>query len=108
MRSPTQLMMRLRMLVARRRAPARLDDELRLHVERQVGENLAAGMSPEEARYAAMRAFGNPALVRDQARATWNWVWLESLARDFGYGVRTLTRTPGFAIIAVVVMPLGI
>jgi putative ABC transport system permease protein len=95
-------------LFTRRRAAARLEDELRFHVERQVAENLDAGMSPEEARYAAMRAFGNHALVRDQARANWNWAWLESLARDFGYGVRTLIRTPGFAIIAVVVMSLGI
>jgi putative ABC transport system permease protein len=99
---------RAQTLFGRRRAAARLDDELRFHVERQIAENLAAGMSPDEARYAAMRAFGNPALVRDQARANWNWAWLESLARDFSYGIRTLVRTPGFAIIAVVVMSLGI
>jgi putative ABC transport system permease protein len=96
------------MLFTRGHAGTRLEDELRFHLERQIAENLAAGMSPEEARYAAMRAFGNPALLRDQARATWSWTWLESFARDFGYGVRTLTRTPGFAIIAVVVMSLGI
>ena len=100
--------MRLRMLFGRGPAGAQLDDELRFHFERQIAENLAAGMSLDEARYAAMRAFGNAALVRDQTRATWNWAWLESLARDFRYGVRTLARTPGFAIIAVVVMALGI
>jgi predicted permease len=100
--------MKVGMLLGRRRAAARLDDELLFHVEHQVAENLAAGMSPQEARYAAMRAFGNPALLRDQARSTWSWAWLESLARDFGYGVRTLTRTPGFALIAVIVMSLGI
>src|ERR1700757_2202019 len=101
MRSPAQLMMRMRMLVARRRAASRLDDELRFHVERQIAENLAAGMSPDEARYAAMRAFGSPALVRDQARATWNWSRLESLLHDVRYSIRTLRRTPGFAAIAI-------
>ncbi|HEY1897548.1 MAG TPA: ABC transporter permease, partial [Terracidiphilus sp.] len=100
--------MKLGMLFGRSRAGALLDDELRFHLERQIAENLAAGMSPDEARHAAMRAFGNPALLRDQARATWNWTWLESLLRDFRLGTRTLTRSPGFAAIAVVVIALGI
>jgi putative ABC transport system permease protein len=100
--------MKFRMLFTRRRDAARLDDELRFHMEREIAENLAAGMSPDEARLAATRAFGNVALVRDQARTAWSWAWIEPLARDFSYGVRTLTRTPSFAIIAVVVMSLGI
>ena len=65
-------------------------------------------MSAEEARYAALRTFGNPALLRDQARATWSWGWLESLLRDLRYGVRTLRRTPGFSLIAIAVMALCI
>jgi putative ABC transport system permease protein len=108
MRWPGQLIIRLRMLFTRRNAGAQLDDELRFHFDRQVAENLAAGMSPEEARYAAMRAFGNPALLRDQARATWNWTWLESLVHDVRYSVRTLRRTPGFAAIAILIIALGI
>jgi hypothetical protein len=96
------------MLVGRRRAAAQLDDEMRFHLERQIAENKAAGMSPEDARLAALRTFGNPALLRDQARASWNWNWLESLLRDVRYSVRTLVRTPGFAAIAILVMALGI
>ncbi len=65
-------------------------------------------MSPDEARFAARRAFGNPALLREQARATWNWTWLESLLHDVGYSIRTLRRTPGFAAIAILVIALGI
>ena len=99
---------RFSMLAGRGRAGAQLDDELRFHVERQIAENVAAGMSVEEARRAALRAFGNPGLVREQARATWNWAALESVVRDFRYGIRTLMRTPGFAAIAVVVIALGI
>ncbi len=100
--------MRLRMLFGRGPAGSQLDDELVFHLERQIAENIAAGMSPDEARYAAMRAFGNPALVRDQARATWNWTWLESLLHDVRYSIRTLRRTPGFAAIAILVIALGI
>ena len=55
-----------------------------------------------------MRGFGNPALVRDQARATWNWAWLESVLRDVRYSARTLIKTPGFVAIAIIVMALGI
>jgi predicted permease len=102
------VLIKAQMLFTRRRAATRLDDELRFHLERQVAENLAAGMSPDQARYAAMRAFGNAALVRDQARATWNWAWLESLLHDLRYSFRTLRRTPGFAAIAILVIALGI
>lgn len=108
MRWPGQLRMRLTMLFLRSGAAARLDEELSYHVDRQIEENIAAGMAPEEARYAALRAFGNPALLRDQARATWNWNWVDTLARDLRYGFRALRRTPGFTAVAVLVMALGI
>lgn len=100
--------MKLRMLFGRGAAGTRLDDELRFHLERQIAENVAAGMNADDARSAAMRTFGNPALLRDQARATWSWAWLESLLHDLRYSVRTLMRTPGFAVIAIGVMALGI
>jgi putative ABC transport system permease protein len=108
MRWLAQFKMQIRMLFQRRQATAHLDDELRFHIDRQIEENLAGGMSAAEARAAALRTFGNPALLRDQARATWSWNWLESLVRDLRYGIRTLGRTPGFALIAISVMALGI
>lgn len=108
MRWPHQLLMRMRMLFLRRRAGDRLQDELQFHLDQQISENIAAGMSPEEARSAAIRSFGNPAALRDQARATWSWGWLESLVRDLRFGVRGLRRTPGFSVVAIVVMGLGI
>ena len=100
--------MKLAMLSGRRAAVAQLDEELRFHLDRQIAENRAAGMSAEEARLAALRTFGNPALLRDQVRGKWNWRGAEQLIRDVRYGVRTLRRTPGFAIIAILVMALGI
>jgi len=97
-----------RMLLLRGRAAAELERELQSHLESEIAANMAAGMNAKEARLAALRGFGNPTLVRDQTRATWSWDWLESLLRDVRLGVRTLTRTPGFAIIAILVMGLGI
>ena len=108
MRMLDQLLMKFRMAFARGKAASQLDDELRFHLDRQIAENLAAGMEPEEARTAALRAFGNPALLRDQTRTTWSWTWLESLLRDVHYGARGLMRAPGFAAIAILVMALGI
>lgn len=85
-----------------------LERELRSDLELEEEEQRERGLSPEEARYAARRAFGNPSLVREQTRAVWAWNRLESLVRDLRYGLRSLRRTPGFTVIAVIVMALGI
>jgi hypothetical protein len=94
MRWVERFRMRIEMLFRRGRAGGRLDDELRFHLEHQIAENVAAGMSLEEARHAALRAFGNPVALRDQARETWSWSGVELLLRDLRIGVRTLWRTP--------------
>jgi len=108
MRWLDRMAIKVRMLLGRGGAGAELDEELRFHIERQTAENIAAGMSPDEARFAALRAFGNPALLREQTRATWSWGGLESFLRDLRIGMRTLRRTPGFTVIAILVMALGI
>src|SRR5580658_5680504 len=87
---------------------ADLERELRSDLELEEEERREAGISGEEARYAALRAFGNPTLIREQTRAIWSWNWLESLARDLRFSLRTLRRTPGFTVIAILVMALGI
>jgi putative ABC transport system permease protein len=87
---------------------ADLERELRSDLDLEEEEQREGGISGEEARYAALRAFGNPALLREQTRAAWSWNWLESLARDLRLSTRTLLRSPGFAGIAILVMALGI
>jgi predicted permease len=91
-----------------RKRDADLERELRSDLELEEEEQREAGISEEEARYAALRAFGNPTLIREQTGAVWSWNWLESLARDLRFSLRTLRRTPGFTVIAVLVMALGI
>jgi predicted permease len=103
-----KLRMRLHTLLGRRTAGAELDAELRFHLEEQIAENRRAGMNETEARQAALRLFGNPGVMREHARATWSWQWLESLARDTRQGVRRLMRAPSFALTAIVVLALGI
>lgn len=95
-------------LLRRRRATNELELELKSHLESEIAANRAAGMNPEQARKEAMRTIGNVALIRDQTHATWSWSGLESWLRDLRLGVRTLRRTPGFTVIAVLVMGLGI
>jgi putative ABC transport system permease protein len=85
-----------------------LERELRSDLELEEEEQREAGVSHEEARYAALRAFGNPILIREQTGAVWSWNWLESLARDMRFSLRALRRTPGFSVIAILVMALGI
>jgi predicted permease len=100
--------MLLHTLFGRSAADAELDRELRFHLDQQIAENRAAGMSEIEARQAALRLFGNPGVVRAHARETWSWQWLESLARDTRQGVRRLLRAPSFTLTAIAVLALGI
>jgi predicted permease len=107
MRWMEKVRMRMQMLFHRGRAAEQLQAEMEFHLEHQIAENVAAGMSAEEARFAALRTFGNPAALRDQTRDSWSWNGLESLLHDLRIAARTLARTPGFALTAIVVMALG-
>ena len=100
--------MAMLMLFHRKREAARLSAELDFHLEQQIAENVGRGMAPEEARLAALRLFGNPAVLREATRSFWSWNWLEGLWRDIRYGLRTLRRSPSFSATAILVMALGI
>ena len=104
----TRLRLQIQMLLGRDRAGAQLEDELRFHLDQQIAENIAAGMSAKEARTAALRTFGNPGMIREQARDTWSWNSLELLLLDLRQSIRSLRRDPSFSIVAILVLALGI
>ena len=91
-----------------RKRDADVERELQSDLELEEEEQREHGVPPEEARRAALRSFGNPTLIGEQTRAVWSWNGLESLLRDLRISVRTLLRSPGFSIIAVLVMALCI
>jgi predicted permease len=85
-----------------------LERELRSDLELEEEEQRECGLSSEEARYAALRVFGNPTLIREQTHATWSWSWLESLAGDLKYGFRGMRRNAGSTLFAILIAGLGI
>lgn len=99
---------RLRGMLHRDRLQADLDEELQSHIEMRATDNMAAGMTPEEACYAARRRFGNVSLLKEDTRAMDVIGWLETAARDVQYAVRILRKSPGFTAASVLTLSLGI
>jgi predicted permease len=92
----------------RKQVDQELSDELRDHLEQQIQVNLEKGMSPEEARYAALRALGGITQIEQQCRDARGHNLIENTIQDLRYGFRQLCRSPGFSVLTILCLTLGI
>ena len=103
-----QFPLRLRSLFRRNRVESELDEELRFHLEHKIEQGIAEGLTPEEARYRALRAMGGLDQKKEEIRDTRGLHWLTDFVDDVRYAFRSLRRTPGLTAVVVVTIALGI
>src|SRR5215469_6547905 len=108
MRWMNQLQLRIRSLFQRQAADRELNDELDFHLHKQAEEFTAQGMNPQEARLAALRFFGGVTQHQEECREARGTRFLENIPQDLRFGLRMLRRSPGFSILTILCLTLGI
>ena len=104
----TAFFRKLRWLTERRHKEAELREELQFHLDEEAEERQGAGLTEEDARWAARRELGNLTLIQEDTRATWGWTILEQLGQDLRYACRTMAANRVFSLLAVSSLALGI
>ena len=102
------IVQRIANLFRRARLDREIEAELQAHIEMRTDENVAAGMTPQNARRNALLQFGNRVSTRERVTAADAHLGVESVLRDVRYAMRQLRRSPGFAVTAILVLALGI
>src|SRR5262245_28329735 len=102
-----RLRLRVRILF-RPASDQEFQDELRFHIEQLEAEYRAGGMTAEEARAAARRQFGNETRIAEQSRDLFHFKWLESFFREVSFGLRSIRKSPGFALVTIAALSVGI
>jgi len=100
--------LRLKSLLRGRRVEEELNEELQFHLDQKIAQGVAAGLSPKEARYAAMRAMDGLEQRKEQIRDTRHVNWLKDFIDDVRYAGRSLRRTPGLTVFVVITLAMGI
>ncbi len=99
---------RIANLFRRSRIDRDIDDEFQAHLALRIDDNLAHGMSPDEARREALLRFGNPASTKERVTSVDAALGIDGIVRDVRYAARQLLRAPGFAITSILTLALGI
>ncbi len=108
MRWRYKLPLRLRSLFHRNEAELDLSEELQFHLQNQIDEYIAGGMDPREARHSAFRSLGGVEQLKEECREARKMNLIENFVRDMGLGLRMLRRSPGFTVLAILCLTLGI